>query len=743
MDTKFFKSLFIVAAFALALSCNKDIIGDTPIEDDPAIEENPVNDLPEGQIRIEATLSDLSTKVDFLPAYDTDGKAESMALTWAEGDAIRVYDHSDRSKYNDFTVESSAVGQKRGTFVGETANIASATAFDVEVIGGSGFDFASQTQPSDGATAGLKYLASASNLSSCESVTFTELSSVLALTAQMPEGVAADIKSVDITASEAIFNGGKTLSITFSDKGDADNDGILHFFATLPQGNPAIAEGTTLLIHFNAPETSHDVYTRFVTLGAQAFTANKLNAVNVNASESDKHAGTTTCDGTAAAKAYLIGDKYQMQAMESLMKSGETMYFKMIDDIDLEGVDWAPLNNASPYDKAVNFDGGNHTISNLSCNAGDADFYGFFGVLTGDMCNVTFKDAVITCDTSVKGAVVGGDLGYGDALCNMSNVIINNAEVTSSKLAGILGAQGDNVGTISGCQVLNSSIKSSDARVGGLIGSVVKFNEISDCSVESCTVESDSYYAGGLIGNLGGTGEVTGCHATGSVKSNKTNYARTGGLIGYVVAGAKIANCYSTCAVNVLGAYCGGLVGDVLKGTLTKCYSTGSVTSTAHFGGGLVGVVTGEVSIEKSYFAGSITLDSSKAQAGGIISYMEASTKASISNCYSSGTISGRRWHGGIVGGTAAITSLSITNCYTTVTITGSPFGAIIGNNGFAGVSLNGNIAWWASGNIVGTGTAISSGCYIGQEGTISAKATELGWDANVWDLSGNVPTLK
>lgn len=733
---KYFRTVAIVAVFAFALSCNKD----------SAIEDNPVIDLPEGQIRIEAALPDLSTKVDFLPAYDTDGKTVSLGLTWAAGDAIRVYDHSDRSQYNDFTVESSAVGQKRGTFVGETSNIGSATAFDVEVIGGSGFNYASQTQPSDGVTSGLKYLASASNLSSYESVTFTELSSVLAITAKMPSPeVAAAIKSIDIAASEDIFNGGDELTITLSSTGDAGSDGVLNFFATLPQGSTTVPAGTTLLVHFNAPGTDHDVYTRFIELDAGTFTSAKLNTININASQSDRHAGATSCDGTADAKAYLIGDKYQMLAMGSLMESGATKYFKMIDDVDLNGVDWSPLNNVTPYTSAVDFDGGNHTISNLSCDAAQQHKRpGFFGVLTGNMCNVTFKDAVIKCGTE-KGGVVGGFIGYQDVACNLSNVIIDNADVTSSEMAGILGAQGDNVGTISGCRVLNSSIKSSLERVGGMIGSIVKFNEISDCAVENSHIETDIYYAGGLVGQLDGTGEVKGCHTTGSVKSNKTNYSRTGGLVGYIVSGATIKDCYSTCSVNVQGQFGGGLVGDVKKGTLTKCHSSGSVTSTNHYGGGLVGVVTGEVSIEKSYFAGSVSLDSSKAQAGGILSYMPAGTKATISNCYSSGTISGRRWHGGIVGGLdASISSLSITNCYTTVSITGSPFGAIIGNNAAgSGVTLSGNIAWWASGSITGTGTALSSGCYIGQEGTISAKAVELGWDETVWDLSGDTPVLR
>lgn len=115
---------------------------------------------------------------------------------------------------------------------------------------------------------------------------------VLAITCKLPSTeAAAGVKSIDFTASEAIFNSGKSLTITLTEVGDADEDGILHLFATLPMGTTNVPAGTELMVRFNAPETEHTVYSRFLTMGAATFAPNKANTLNVNAEQSDKHAG--------------------------------------------------------------------------------------------------------------------------------------------------------------------------------------------------------------------------------------------------------------------------------------------------------------------------------------------------------------------------------------------------------------------------------------------------------------------
>lgn len=698
------KKNLIFAAFAAVsvLSCSKEAY--IPAEVAP--------------VTIQASIADLATKVSFDPTYAS-MKPTSMTLTWADGDQLRVYNHADHTQYSDFSLSAGSIGQKTGVFTGTPVT---ATSYDVEIINGA-VAYGTQTQPSDGVTSGLKYLASASDVADLGTIVFDSYSSVLAITARMSSTeVAAVIKSVNVTANADIFNGGKTLTVAFDTVGDADADGVLHFFATLPEGSTAIPAGTTLLLQFNAPGESHDVYTRYIELPAGSFTAGKLNTVNVNATQSARHAGALTCDGTTSANAYLIGDKYQMQAMNALVANDTYKYFKMVADVDLSGVVWTPFNKVSPYSKGIYFDGCGHVIDHLTVAGADTDYPSFAGILKGDVNNVTFDNAIITC-ANKKGGVVGGYIGHNKNKYkgNCNKVIIKNATVSSTTvMAGAIGAQGDNVGTITECQVLNSSVTSeSSARVGGFIGSVVAFDAISDSFAENVTVSSEgSYYVGGLVGQLDGGNTVSGCHSSGSVHG-ASNYSRSGGLVGALINGT-IEDCYSSCNVECVG----------------------------NFGGGLIGHIEKTASVDKCYSTGTVTLGSGKTQAGGLIGIVTKTGHLTVSNSYATGSISAGQKCGGLIGGvesdTNNIPTISVTNCYSTSSITATNSGAMIGSNTIAGLTCTGYIGWSSLAALAGAGTEVSTtGNYLGQEGTISSHATTLGWDTNVWDLTGDVPTLK
>lgn len=776
------------AAFAMVLSCSKM--------------EEPETGMVSGEetaLSISAVLPDDMTKVSFDPVYEG-GKPQGLTLAWEEGDMLRIYNHADKTQYADFELDASSVGKKTGIFTG---TIFTAQSYDVEVINGD-MEYATQIQPSDGVTSSLKYLASASAVTDLKTVSFTEFSSVLAITAKLPEGVAAAVGSVDITASEAIFNAGKTLTISLTEKGDAGDDGILHLFANLPQGNQAIAEGTTLLMHFNAPDTDHTVYTRYVELDASAFTAGKLNTINVNASQSDKHAGLATCDGTTAEKSYLIGDKYQMQAMHELMTADATTYFKMVDDVDMSGIDWEPLNLESPYSKALYFDGAEHTITNFSSNGETYDYPSFAGILNGTLTNVTFDKADIQC-TSKKGGVIAGYFGHKDNELkgHCINVKVKNSTVTSTTMSGAFAAQGDNVGTLSECSVVNTSITSTGARVGGFIGSLVQADKISKCSAENVTVESSLYAVGGFIGEQNGTGIISECYTTGKVQAGKStkNYTFGGGFIGQLTTGT-LKNCYSTCAVSSEGmqvggliglmkdgtvsgcyasgtvtpsdkhaggligtmesgevtgcysnisingsySYLGGLVGTVNGGTVSRSYATGNITASAHYTGGLIGqTITGNVEISQCYATG--TLSPGQNRKGGIVGNV-SSGKTTVTNCYTTCPIICKSYSGCLIGGVESSAELIVSNSYSNATISGHEDAACVFTGLASGnIKCTGVIGWNVSGvknwsyNI--TSAVAPEGNYMGTDGTISAKAREFGWDETIWDLSGEEPRLK
>ena len=784
----------VLAAFAMVLSCSKvDELGNDSISG----EENVVT----GElVTISAVLSDNMTKVSFTPEYE-DGKPQSLALAWEAGDKLRIYNHADKTKYEDFELTAESVGAKKGYFTGV---LPVADSYDVEVINGD-VDYAVQVQPADGVTTSLKYMATATDVADVTSLTFTDYSSVLAITAKLPEGVAAVVGSVDITASEAIFNAGKTLTISLTEKGDAGTDGILHLFANLPQGNQVIAEGTVLLMHFNAPDTDHTVYTRYVELDASAFTAGRLNTINVNASQSDKHAGLATCDGTTAEKAYLIGDKYQMQAMHDLMKADATTYFKMVDDVDLAGIDWEPLNLVDDsWSKGIYFDGADHTVSNFSSNAETYNYPSFAGILNGTVCNVTFDKANVQC-AGKKGGVIAGFFGHKNKALkgHCINVVIKNSVVNSEEMAGVFAAQGDNIGTLSDCSVIDTEITSTGARVGGFIGSLVQADEISKCSAENVTVESSLYAVGGFIGEQNGTGIISECYTTGKVLAGKStkNYTFGGGFIGQLTTGT-LKNCYSTCAVSSEGmqvggliglmkdgtvsgcyasgtvtpsnthaggligtmesgevtgcysnisingnySYLGGLVGTVSGGTVSRSYATGNITASAHYTGGLIGqTITGNVEISQCYATG--TLSPGQNRKGGIVGNV-SSGKTTVTNCYTTCPIICKSYSGCLIGGVEASAELIVSNSYSNATISGHEDAACVFTGLASGtIECTGVIGWNVSGvknwSYKITSAVAPDGNYMGTDGTISAKAREFGWDETVWDLSGDVPVLK
>lgn len=673
-----------------------------------------------GVTAISATLEELGTKVSFgAPSYTGGKPSGSMGITWEAGDQLRVYNHADKTQYSDFTLSEGA-GTKTASFIGTPV---SASSYDVEVIDASGSAAATVTMASDGAVAGLKYLASATAVTDLTLISFENVSSVLAVSVKMPEGVAATITSVKMTASEDIFFGGNEQVINIATPGDEGSDNILHLFATLPEGIVSVPAGTTILAKFNSNNASHAVYTRLVEMAQTSFDSNACNTVNINAVHSATHAGVASADGSSAAKAYLIGDKYQMQAMSSLMSAGSTTYFKMVDDVDLDGVDWDPLNRVSPYSKAIDFDGDDHTINHLSVSG--YKLPSFAGVLNGSVRNVVFDNASIACGAE-KGGVLAGYIGEKaqGVKGSCSNVVIENATVNSTAMAGILAAQGDNIQVVTGCSVLNSSVTSTGARIGGLIGSVVAFDEISDCVVEGLSLTGSSYYNGGFIGQLDGNGTIRGCHAEGSVTTIAGNYSRSGGFVGYFVSGT-VERCYSTCSVSLNGIIGGGFVGQMQKGNISKCYASGNVSasgSDVNAAGGFVGYITGSgnVQIAESYATGSFNPNGSSASAG-FVAKVDGSGTHSISDCYATGSLLTANSYGcgGFAGNISAdfTGTITLARCYATGDIAvsyGYSRGGVVGRIETTKVTVENCAAWngrvrgqtgldkWSAGAVVG-----------------------------------------
>ena len=447
-------------------------------------------------------------------------------------------------------------------------------------------------------------------------------------------------------------------------------------------------------------------------------------------------------------------DPYIIDGVEAFMKIGKllqddaTVYFKMENDIDLaeetlvafpddetETPSWTPINSgetAVAVKRAVVFDGANHKISNYKSDAS------LFAVLAGTVKDLTIENAQIECGSDNMGGVLAGYAGI----------------YTDSETGTVSGSPV----TIKNVHVLGSKIVNDRKRTGGLVGYVTS-GTIEDCDAE-CDIEGPQQL-GGLIGRMD-AGTVTGCHASGNLIAD-TYYS--GGLIGYIGA-VTVKDCYATGNVESLSNYtrAGGLIGNIAgSATIEHCYATGNVTGQGHMAGGLVGSFNESpdgttVSISKSYATGNVTLPTSGnvAHAGGLVGTVDAAgLTLNITDCYATGAITVRRYSSGFVGFVFnAGATLNVTNGYTTSDLSGvnlrTHFGAALGNNSGT-ATYKGFIAWQdataenARFSYPETGDkALSlSGNYFGNEGTLSAKAKELGWSDSVWDLSKDIPTLK
>lgn len=685
---KNFKMIFAAAAaFAMVLSCVKE---ENPMHVEQ--DQKPDSNIELTPVTISATLSDIMTKVSFTPSYDG-SKPQSLELTWAAEDKLRVYNHDDRREYEDFDIAPGSIGKKTGSFVG---NLFEATSYDVEIINGE-VGYAEQTQPADGQTTSLKYLASASGVTDVKAIVFTEQSSVLALTAKMPEGAAAAVASVELTASEAIFSTGKTLTINLAQKGDTGEDGILHLFATLPVGDQQIAEGTTLLVRFNAPETEHTVYTRFVELDAAAFTAGKLNTININASQSDKHAGLVSCDGSTAEKAYLIADKYQLNAMSGLVSADATSYISMIADVDFGGSAWTSASGK------VAFEGNNHKISNVVAAGG------LFASLSGSVQNLAIDNVKITTNINNVGIIANQTVTNAE----IKGIAISNSSVTGRDLVGSLVGQLD--GSVEDVNVV-CDVKGG-SKVGGLVGNMIG-GSLTDAKVSgnvTCTYQ----YAGGFVAEMN-AGMISNCSSGSAVSYEKNaTYAYVGGFIGTMKGGSITTSCatgsVSISSSDMGGAFFGGFIGHMKSGSITvdisKCYATGNVTCTRNYVGGFIG-----------------------ASETGIYT---------VSDCYSTGDVSGSAYNAGLLGSNSG--TITVKNCYTKSKILSSNAhsACVFAGNQGGTVTCTGFIGWNVSNKKWAYAKSVIEGNYMGTEGTISAKAKEFGWDETIWDLSGDDPKLK
>lgn len=227
-------------------------------------------------------------------------------------------------------------------------------------------------------------------------------------------------------------------------------------------------------------------------------------------------------------------------------------YFKLTNDIDLNDQAWTPIGSGS-YSFQGNFDGDNHTISNLYVSEEITSAYtGLFG------------NCYFTTNTTIK------NLGISVSKQGITGIYAGG-------LAGQIRASSSKTLTISNCFVtgslINSKYRVDEAFAGGMIGYI---------SASSATVN------------------ITNCYTCINTITARTDYnaavAGAGGFIGRITSGTlNLTNCFSLC--KNISAYApksnapeaGNLIGEYnpsLTVTYTNCFSSPLTAITTDAGSG-------------------------------------------------------------------------------------------------------------------------------------------------------------
>lgn len=698
----------------------------------------------------------------------TDGSA--LALSWEAGDKLLVVS-GDASQ--EFTIKDGFT-DKYAEFEGVALE---GTEFDV-ILSRSGADYKSrsyhaQTQTANASTDHLLYDAWLEGVDSYTSVSFSQAwaeahggnfcqNGLVKFYLKMPAGVES-VSELILSADGKVFyadNGSVKSDNVHVALTDGTLDGqVLTAYVMTSAKETVVASDAALTL---TAVTNAGVYTKSFVPGKN-IKPGKMNVVQLN----DQNWAVASAGAGTESEPYLLRTASDLVSMSSKLAASGTTYFKMVNDIDLSGVAWTPAFNGA----AIDFDGNSKTISNLTCNA-ESGKQSLLGKFTGKCANLNITDAKIGNET------LGSDICA--ILAGEANAEISGVHVTgtvNSKLrrtGGIVGYLTG--GSMSGCSAKVSVNSTSGNNVGGIVGQ-------SAGQIENCSVKSGSVIVGSGL-NVGGVAGYSGSAITAcNVKDTEVSgFGAVGGI-----AGESIAD-ITGCVCNTVKVLCtdskekaGGIVGSVAGASvISKCaVARGSVTC-YRLAGGIVGYANKSLTIENSY-SHNCTIKATNRRAGGIAGAIGLATGFKVSNCYSTATVISEYTVAGITGydseksGANQYLKCIAWNAKLEQTGTSESYssGAIVGYSSRTHVLTDcyrkNNLNFilpssFEAGypedqeNCDGQ-TLLTNGTYADDSygwqylypyhgkatdlETVSAVAKMLEWDETVWNLDGDLPTLR
>ena len=359
---------------------------------------------------------------------------------------------------------------------------------------------------------------------------------------------------------------------------------------------------------------------------------------------------------------YRIETAEHLQELAAGVNSGENegyagVSFLVGEDIDLSGLDWTPIGSVADMEEHTamfqgSFDGGGHTISNLTYKTGDDVIgVGLFGVSVGTIRNLTLENAAVEV-TGANAMAIGGVIGYN--MGPVEGLTIRHAKVTGNNCTGgVIG--GNSVANVTDCTAEDVSV------------TVIGDNDFSSGRI----IQVDIAECGGLIigGGFGGT--IANCTAQGTVTASGKEPVGLGGIGGCLEMMDSITNCTANVVIQTEqgGHAIGGLCGyagthsnsDVCQeelGFTVNNYPCVIENCTA----------AAEITAPDATHVGSLV--------GTGLYYYGEETAFAISNCAVSGSIDGAITPGTIAGRAEGST---ITDCTANVVVDGASDGPQVG----------------------------------------------------------------
>lgn len=201
----------------------------------------------------------------------------------------------------------------------------------------------------------------------------------------------------------------------------------------------------------------------------------------------------------------------------------------LVKDVNLESREWLPIR-----DYTGNFDGQDHTISNLRITQTSSDT-GLFRSVYGTIENFTVKGNITL---SYDGDYIGGAVGYADdaTIRNIASYVnISNTSGTLRHVGGVVGYIANEDTYVEKC-VYNGTmdIKDSHDCIGGIVGYTNGGARISNCANNgTVSASKEDAYVGGILGYVNNTKPtVKDCYNYGTVK-NGASQKYCGAIIGW------------------------------------------------------------------------------------------------------------------------------------------------------------------------------------------------------------------